>query len=286
MNFFRLNIYTNFQKGLRHIIGGEMGGETSAIPVKEKGKVISPGYVKERLNFLDMSDAHYRLAIEVLTPEEQDNVRKRGHAGWAWLKCFFWKPLTLSNDEGQSTIVLVNINSAIKRLKLLGFTADEVKDKLDKGTLIQECRQKFQDKRRKEVRDQVEAALKSSSIPENLHQDGAEILSHWMQRWPVKEEGIKQFVALSQEIEIREPQDFAKLLEYDLFKQTTAKSFQEETEQKEFLPLFNEIHKIKQEEERSYEDIIEEAKKAINNICVVRGDSFSQAVQRYQKRFR
>lgn len=115
-------------------------GEIRAIPIVDSGgKVISKGTQTERLGIIG-NNVTYALAIQTLSATEQAQVRKQGHAGW-W-KQFFWKPLTLQTEQGEVTI-LVNINSAIKRLKHLGLTEAEIREGLNNGSLIDIAHEKY-----------------------------------------------------------------------------------------------------------------------------------------------
>ncbi len=66
-------------------------GEIGATPLKGLfGWISSLGKTTERLSMI-AKDPSYSIAIQVLSPQEQEDIKRRGHAGW-W-KQFFWKPL-------------------------------------------------------------------------------------------------------------------------------------------------------------------------------------------------
>lgn len=108
-------------------------GRVAAAVIKDvHGKVISEGKQTERLSLV-ARDSIYSLAIQTVSLKDQEQIKKQGHAGW-W-KSFFWKPLTLQTAEGEVT-VLVNIQSAVKRLNHLGLSKKEITEELEWGTLI------------------------------------------------------------------------------------------------------------------------------------------------------
>lgn len=89
--------------------------------------------VTERLG-LDILREHpcYRIAIRTLyRPTSCFSTSNR------LLKPFFWKSLTLrGKSENSQMTVLVNINSAIKRLRPLGFSRRQVISALERGDLL------------------------------------------------------------------------------------------------------------------------------------------------------
>lgn len=94
--------------------------------------VESKGLSTTRLSFAICNNDLTRFAIKTLSPENEALTPSSIRLGW--IERWFWTPITIRTERGQKT-VLININSAIKRLHLLGFSKTEVKRALKENNL-------------------------------------------------------------------------------------------------------------------------------------------------------
>ncbi|MFI0435316.1 MAG: hypothetical protein ACH350_06275 [Parachlamydiaceae bacterium] len=129
-----------------------------ALPIYDHKKVISWGKAKERLILTLLTSSRYHIAIQTLSEKEQARLNKTGNVGF--FKKYFWKPLTLINQDGTQTTILVNINSAVRRLTSIGLSSKEVIASLDDGTLLDKIMQKLPEQ---------EPALSSSLVQHGVN---------------------------------------------------------------------------------------------------------------------
>lgn len=253
---FGLSLYTKKNQLLSCLKGVMVQGETTAKPIVVRsglsrligGVTRSKGTCQERINFLDSENKSYHLAIQILTPEEQKQIEKQGHAGWSWLRCFYWKPVKISDGQGHSILILMNIQSAVKRLQLLGLTEKEVKGLLDqeglKGDFIKAIQDKVEEKSQKEIENQI------------------------------REEFSQSF-----------GNDFSGLSDYRHFKNAVEVSFQDKEEANHFLLLFNEVKAIMQKNHSSFKEAIQFVRQKIGHQIDLFGYSFAEACEKYKKKY-
>lgn len=94
-------------------------------------KVDTSGRHRLNAQAFGVDDDRYAVAIQILSPDEQLKVlmaRDAGKKEIGWFKSFFWAPLKLNDG----TVVLVNLNSAKKRLRI---SKEQVVNSLSKKAL-------------------------------------------------------------------------------------------------------------------------------------------------------
>jgi len=97
-------------------------------------------FYKERLVIGDVTGNIANISIQTLNKSRQNTPFNRVVD---WFKGFFWKPLSLKLTDGETTTILVNINSAKQRLGLLGFNPNETTRILNKGTLLNDVKERI-----------------------------------------------------------------------------------------------------------------------------------------------
>lgn len=95
--------------------------------------VTSKGYTQTRVSFNVLyGNEIVRLAIKELTNGNQLKDPHLIHLNI--FERWFWKPISIETEAGKTT-VLVNINSAIKRLSVLGFSKKDILGALEENSL-------------------------------------------------------------------------------------------------------------------------------------------------------
>ena len=91
-------------------------------------KGFSFGFQRERLKFHVLDGEAHLIAIQILKPQERSKE-------WFNYHKYFWKPLKISDEQGKEMTVLVNVNSAIKRLRSLGLSENKIKEAINDRSL-------------------------------------------------------------------------------------------------------------------------------------------------------
>jgi hypothetical protein len=164
-NLPKITIYSKNLKGQKSEEITVEERNSAAQSIVRVGKTISKGEETERLQIDFFGDTTiYNIAIQTLTPSEQKSVEKAGHAGW--FKKYYWAPLRIGDQ-----VILININSAVKRLGMMGISEDNVRGALSHGNLLEMIKEKQIDKLKRALDVQL-ASIKGdrSDIYEKIFQ--------------------------------------------------------------------------------------------------------------------
>ncbi|MFI0435315.1 MAG: hypothetical protein ACH350_06270 [Parachlamydiaceae bacterium] len=109
---------------------------SSGDPIHDNKTVTSRRVAKEGLMLTSGTSSQDDIPIQILTPKEQSRLNERGNK-------HLDRPLKLTHQKETKTTTLVNLNSAVKRLKGGDLTPKEVIDSLDDATLLNKMREKL-----------------------------------------------------------------------------------------------------------------------------------------------
>lgn len=108
---------------------------TARTLTKQAHGVESKGRLTTRLDFPVLNGIEDTTRFAIKTLSAADEVKAPASIRLGLWESLFWAPITVETETGQKT-VLININSAIKRMHLLGFSKESVKTALKENTLI------------------------------------------------------------------------------------------------------------------------------------------------------
>ncbi|MDR3624621.1 MAG: hypothetical protein P4L16_05730 [Chlamydiales bacterium] len=82
------------------------------------------------------NNPHYKIAcLAIKELSAKDAALLPSEVTLGFFEKFFWKPISIQTVTGEHKTILVNINSAIKRLGVLGFTSSQVQQALNANSL-------------------------------------------------------------------------------------------------------------------------------------------------------
>lgn len=130
---------------------------------------LSLGFQKERLKFDSIDGTPHDIAIQTLKPDEVSrNVKDNQVKGWLGLKKYFWKPLKITDSKGNEITILVNVNSAIKRLKSFGYSKNEIKESIREGTFLEKLQKHESKGETKNKEEKIADCFKNFALAQEL----------------------------------------------------------------------------------------------------------------------
>lgn len=145
---------------------------------------------KKRLKIEFSNNNTHDVAIRILTSKEEENLKNYGATGaigWLTGERHRWKPLTIQNEKGEQITILVNVNSAIKRLKCFA-KPDEIIKSLNEKTLVSDIYGEFI---KQKIRENINPKNKHLNEASRILLDHSEEISSWVQNGEITESDLQ-----------------------------------------------------------------------------------------------
>lgn len=171
---------------------------------------------------------------------------------WSGIK---WKPVTLLDEKGKVVKVLVNVDSAVKSLKILGFSTDEVKGTLKRNTLLEDVLIKT-------LSNRIDS-LYSNRLSENDRKQFVSHFSSWILKGEMSEADVDKLLKEAHRSNVSTIEGLILIKEKLLFNNAATHSsmFQQYTTEYSGFDkkqIFQAVKQITQEKNCTYETAIEE----------------------------
>lgn len=195
------------------------------------------------------------IAVKILNDSKQAKQSSLTQPVKDWWSGIKWKPVTLLDGQGKAVKALVDVDSAIKSLSLLGFSKEEVQETIKKDTLLGDVLTKT-------LTNRIDS-LYSKELKESDRKQFVTHFSNWIAKGEMSEADVDKLLKEAHRSHVSTIEDLKLLKDKFLFNKVANHSslFKQYTTEYSGIgkeKIFEIVKQIAQEKKCTYEAAMQE----------------------------